>query len=139
FNPRWEQPELGISRFPSAPSAVRALRTAADTVLARGNPVAALDLPAPHVREGLIVSGDVFVRSHEAVRQLRQDLPEALAVDMESAAAAQVCTSARLPLGIVRVISDRANSQAPVDFPAFLKLAAPLLRDLVVETLAHLD
>jgi adenosylhomocysteine nucleosidase len=86
----------------------------------------------------LVVSGDLFISSHEVAGQLRHDLPEALAVDMESAAVAQVCRAAALPYGIVRTISDRVDSQAGVDFAQFLSLAAPLHRDLVIEALAVL-
>jgi len=51
---------------------------------------------------------------------LRAALPEALAVDMESAAVAQVCHDCGLPFAVVRTISDRADSQAHVDFRLFL-------------------
>ena len=45
----------------------------------------------PRLHRGLIVSGDRFVSSHDEVNALRAALPDALAVEMEGAALAQVC------------------------------------------------
>jgi len=98
--------------------------------------VAALGLPQPRLRSGLVVSGDSFIRARAEADRLRGDLPDALAVDMESAAVAQVSAAAAVPCAIARLISDRADGQAGVDFARFLELAAPWLRDIVVELLA---
>ena len=43
---------------------------------------------------------------------------------MESAAVAQVCHDCGLPFAVVRTISDRADNQAHVDFPLFLREVA---------------
>ena len=48
----------------------------------------------------------------------------ALAVDMESAAVAQVCRDFGVGFGAVRTISDRADNEAHVDFPRFLDQVA---------------
>lgn len=55
---------------------------------------------------GLLASGDVFIDSEEDVRRVRETQPEAVAVDMESAAIAQTCFKRAVPFVCVRVISD---------------------------------
>lgn len=78
------------------------------------------------LHEGLVASGDQFISSHEKLNQLRQALPDLLAVEMEGAAIAQVCHDFQRPFAIVRTISDGANDDAHLDFPAFVKaVAAP--------------
>jgi adenosylhomocysteine nucleosidase len=72
------------------------------------------------VHRGLIVSGDQFVASATAVAALREALPEALAVEMEGAAIAQVCYEYGVPCAVVRTISDTADDHAPGSFMAFL-------------------
>jgi adenosylhomocysteine nucleosidase len=51
-------------------------------------------------------------------------LPQALAVEMESAAFAQVCHDYGVPFAAVRTISDRADDDASVDFNRFLSQVA---------------
>ncbi len=76
------------------------------------------------VFEGLVVSGDQFLSSNEARTRVQESLPKASCVDMESAAVAQVCRAADLPLGVVRVISDSADGSAHIDFAKFVEISA---------------
>lgn len=55
---------------------------------------------------GLIVSGDWFVDSKEKMADIIAHFPEARAVDMESAAIAQVCHKYQIPFVSLRIISD---------------------------------
>ncbi|MDE6330461.1 MAG: 5'-methylthioadenosine/adenosylhomocysteine nucleosidase [Muribaculaceae bacterium] len=55
---------------------------------------------------GVIATGDVFVSSAEEVAMIRSVFPDALAVDMESAAIAQTCALTGVPYSILRVVSD---------------------------------
>lgn len=57
-------------------------------------------------RHGLIASGDIFVSRPEDVTRILTLYPEAIAVDMESAAIAQVCYLKNVPFLAVRVVSD---------------------------------
>jgi adenosylhomocysteine nucleosidase len=75
---------------------------------------------APRVHRGLVVSGDRFIASHEALFALRDALPDALAVEMEGAAIAQVCYEHDVPCAVVRTISDTADAAAPASFAEFL-------------------
>ncbi|BBA51065.1 5'-methylthioadenosine/adenosylhomocysteine nucleosidase [uncultured Fusobacterium sp.] len=72
---------------------------------------------------GRIVSGDEFVASIERIKWLR-DTFEADCTEMEGAAVAHVCHIFNMPFLIIRAISDKANHDAKVDFPEFVKLAA---------------
>lgn len=125
--PRWQVPGTGRSHFDADAAMAEALAAAVREVY--GEP--------PH--RGLIVSGDRFVSSAAESRQLQADLPHALAVDMESAAVAQVCADFGCPLAVLRTISDRADDQAHLDFPKFLaEVAAPLARRIVLAALPRL-
>jgi adenosylhomocysteine nucleosidase len=55
---------------------------------------------------GLICTGDKFVSTPAEIAFIRSYFPDVKAVDMESAAIAQVCMMTGTPFGIVRVVSD---------------------------------
>jgi adenosylhomocysteine nucleosidase len=77
-------------------------------------------LHSPRLHQGLIVSGDRFVSTASESLRLHQDLPDALAVEMEGATFVQVCHDYGVPFAAVRTISDRADDDATVDFTRFL-------------------
>lgn len=58
------------------------------------------------IHKGLICSGDQFIDTIEQVERIKGIFPEALAVDMESGAIAQVCYLNKVPFLALRVISD---------------------------------
>jgi len=80
------------------------------------------------MHHGLIVSGDRFVSGFAESQALQSALRgvglEPLAVEMEGAAVAQVCFDYGVPFAAMRTISDRADDQAHVDFPKFVKEVA---------------
>lgn len=59
-----------------------------------------------HIHAGLICTGDQFITSRKALDKIKQNFPDGLAVDMESAAIAQVCYLQNVPFVSFRVISD---------------------------------
>lgn len=138
--PRWVVPSTGLDRVPTDPGLTAILLAAAEEVCAGHRADhAALGLGTPVVHRGLVVSGDVFVSTAADAAALRADLPDALAVEMEGAAVAQVCHRAGVPFGLVRTISDGADQHAALDFPRFLDaVAAPYAHDLVVAALRSL-
>lgn len=69
-------------------------------------PIDPAKLDIPGTRRGLIASGDIFVSEVETVRHILELYPDAIAVDMESAAIAQVCHIKGVPFVCIRVISD---------------------------------
>lgn len=59
---------------------------------------------------GLICSGDRFISEKHEIEEIQKLFPEVFAVDMESAAIAQVCTLEGVKFNIIRVISDTPGS-----------------------------
>lgn len=78
----------------------------------------------PTLVKGLIASGDQFISDDETFNNLKTNLPQLQCVEMEGAAVAQVCEAYRIPFNIIRIISDKADHSAPVDFPKFTKQIA---------------
>jgi adenosylhomocysteine nucleosidase len=123
--PRHEVPLLGLARFAAdaelsaqwQAAAQSALNTSAQWLDADA---AALGVTKPRLHRGLVISGDRFVATAAESQALRTELPDALAVEMEGAAVAQVCHAFGLPLAVLRIISDRADDSAHVDFQRFL-------------------
>ena len=92
----------------------------------------------PCIHQGLIASGDKFVTNpskHEELHYKHADL-ESLAVEMEGAAVAQVCSDYEIPFIIIRTISDKADHSAVKDFQSFIrdvasKYSAGIIRNFV--------
>ena len=121
--PRFEVPLLDMSRFAADAPLTAALAAACERfVEEEGDALSQrfLTEARPVVHRGLILSGDQFVASEKAVDMLRASLPDALAVEMEGAAIAQVCYEYNVPCAIVRTISDTADAHAPASFVTFL-------------------
>ena len=85
------------------------------------NPIAAqkFNITSPKVCYGDIASGDQFISSIEKINHLNNMLPTAVCVEMEGAAVAQICYEYQIPFSIIRIISDKANGNATIDFPKF--------------------
>jgi adenosylhomocysteine nucleosidase len=142
--PRHQMPGYGLSRFPADPALLSVMQQAAEDAVAwlpgqlDAATRAAFHLQAPRVHSGKIITGDRFVASAAESRALRAELGEALAVDMESGAVAQVCHDYSIPFCAVRTISDRADDAAHVDFPAFLRRVARHYSGRMIETALRL-
>ena len=131
--PRWEVPLTGRARFDADPAWTARLARAGRALAAAGTHAHGAALHA-----GLVVSGDRFVATRVESDALRALLPDALAVEMEGAAVAQVCHDFARPFGVVRTISDRADDAAHGDFQRFVsEVAAPYSRDVVRAVLAN--
>jgi adenosylhomocysteine nucleosidase len=132
--PRFELPGLGLTSLqPPAELTAHVVSVVAQVLspasLAEGGALSGVHLEAfglgqPKVHKGLIISGDQFIHAAQTCRELTQALPQALAVEMEGAAVAQVCHDFGVPYAIVRTISDRADDDAHVDFPRFISAVA---------------
>jgi adenosylhomocysteine nucleosidase len=125
--PRHEVPLTGRARFDADPTLTAALAQAAPLALqelVQHVPPAQwldIDLPAARMHQGLIVSGDRFVATSAESNALQAELPDALCVEMEGAAVAQVCHDYGVPLAAIRTVSDRADDAAHVDFMRFIR------------------
>ena len=126
--PPHEIPLLGMQRIPTDSALTGAVRIAAGQAIRRWQAQAS----HPHfsqseLHEGLIISGDQFIHQPGHAQTLLAAFPDALAVEMEGAAVAQVCWEHGTPFAVIRTISDRADAQAPVAFDQFLsEVAAPM-------------
>ena len=130
--PRWEVPLTGRARFDADTAWSARLVQASRTLAATGTHAVAAT-----IHQGLVLSGDRFVATHSESDQLRALLPDALAVEMEGAAVAQVCHDFGRPFAVVRTISDRADAAAHGDFQRFVcDVAAPYSRDIVRSALS---
>lgn len=122
--PRYEVPLYGASRFATDPALTQQLCGA----VRKG-------LPGATLHRGLVVSGDRFVATSAESRALQQALPDALAVEMEGAAIAQVCHDYGIPFAAVRTISDRADDAATGDFLKFIEEVASRHSAAIVQAL----
>lgn len=99
-------------------------------------------LAKPTLHTGLIASGDQFISSAAVAAQVQGTLEaagfDALAVEMEGAAVAQVCCDYGVPFAAVRTISDRADDQAHVDFSAFVTQVASPYACAIVQQLVKM-
>jgi len=143
---QFETPLLGRSRFPADPKLTALLAEAAEGFAAEDlaesvgpDALGRFGLHQPAIRRGLIVSGDRFIASHQAAQSLRDQLPDALCVEMEGAAVAQICFEYEVPCAVLRVMSDSADDSAPVDFLAFVaEVARNYSHGVLVRTLQAL-
>jgi adenosylhomocysteine nucleosidase len=128
--PRFEVPLTGMSRFTADEGLSTSLCRSVEEFLAEDLPSLPAEirrqfgLTAPSLHHGLIISGDQFVNAHDDVDALRRDIPDALAIEMESGGVAQLCHDYGVPCAVLRTISDSADDNAHVDFPAFLRAVA---------------
>ncbi|WP_299678483.1 5'-methylthioadenosine/adenosylhomocysteine nucleosidase [uncultured Dokdonia sp.] len=83
-----------------------------------------LHISDPKVVIGDIASGDQFISKASQVHFLTTHLESVVCAEMEGAAVAQVCYEYEIPFSIIRIISDKANSEALVDFPLFVSQIA---------------
>ena len=127
--PRYEVPLYGRSGF-STDGAMTGLLLDAAHAAFTINPssTTSADSSSVRVHLGLIASGDRFMGAAAGSQALQNALlaagHDALAVEMEGAAVAQVCHDYGLPFAAVRTISDRADDSAHLDFEAFIDKVA---------------
>ena len=109
--PRYHVPTLGRARL----AADAALSSIAYGAAQRF--IASAPGSDARVARGLVLSGDQFMDPAQ-IRDLRRRFPDALAVEMEGAAVAQVCIESATPFAVVRSISDDGTADA---FERFLE------------------
>lgn len=136
--PRFEVPLTGRARFPTDRALSDSLAAAAlhclNEARARIGEAHLVDfgIDSPLLHEGLVISGDRFVATAAESDTLRALLPDALAVEMEGAALAQVCADFGAPFAVLRTVSDRADDSAHVDFNRFIaEVASVYTREIL--------
>jgi adenosylhomocysteine nucleosidase len=121
--PKYEVPLYGLSRFRPI-QGYRAGSRPRPSGLARRHPASRAGDQRRPIR-----------CHHRRSRTLQLALPEALAVEMEGAAIAQVCHDYGLPFAAVRTISDSADDAAHVDFTRFIQEVASRYSAAIVAAL----
>ncbi len=124
---RGEIPLLDVVELPTDPGMSAAAVAAALDFITDGLAAVAppevlegLGIGRPSVHTGQVATGDEFIEG-DLKQIVRRRTPDALCVDMEGAAVAQVCHElGGVPLCVIRAISDLASGTASVDFPRFL-------------------
>lgn len=89
----------------------------------------------PTVLVGKIASGDQFISDSVKTNALLTEMPDILAVEMEGAAVAQVCSEYHIPFVVIRVISDKANHQSSIDFQKFISEVASSYSKGIIQNL----
>lgn len=128
---RFEIPLLSLTEIPSSEAlqeqaeqaSIEYLKTDLASDVEKSE-LESLNISKPKIYKGLIASGDQFISSEEKLNELRQALPDLLAVEMEGAAVAQVAYEYDVPFIVIRVISDKANDDSLIDFPHFIEKVA---------------
>ena len=72
-----------------------------------------------NVRKGLFTSGDQFITEESREREILARFPDALTVDMESAAIAQTCHLNAVPFVCIRVVSDVCGKDRESQYMGF--------------------
>ncbi len=90
-----------------------------------------------HTITGTVASGDQFICGDKQRGRIK-DVFGAAAAEMEGAAIGHVCVMNNVKFGVLRAISDGANSDSEVDFPTFCKLAADKSVKIMTLMLAEL-
>lgn len=88
----------------------------------------------PAIHEGPIMTGDAFVASPALRTDLRSTF-NARAVEMEGAAVAHVAARARVPMLVVRSITDRADGEATDSYQKYVEGASRNAAELVFATI----
>ena len=71
---------------------------------------------ASGAKRGLMATGEGFVSGEEQVRGILSRFPLVRGMDMESAAAAQVCARLGVPFACVKIVSDGGSDDTYFDF-----------------------
>jgi adenosylhomocysteine nucleosidase len=83
------------------------------------------------------VTGDAFLADPKRREEVRHDL-NAVAVEMEGAAVAQVCARFGVPVIIIRSITDHADGGAENSYEKFLDVASRNAAEVTLATIREL-
>ena len=87
----------------------------------------------------MIVSGDQFIASTDAIKGILNHFPDALSSEMEGAAVGQVATDHHVPYVVVRAMSDTGDEDAGVSFDDFIIDAGKRSANMLLQLFGDLD
>jgi adenosylhomocysteine/aminodeoxyfutalosine nucleosidase len=91
-----------------------------------------------HLQEGTIATGDQFVHDPER-KAFIEGTFNADALEMEGASVAVVCHSLKVPVFILRAISDTADTDASFNFDEFMESSAKISADFIMKMVEKLE
>jgi len=89
-------------------------------------------------KTGLMISGDSFIHGSLSIKKLKNQFPTAIAVEMESAAIAQVCYQFNIPFIIIKSISDLSDKNATLNFEQNIDFASFQSSNIVKKILENI-
>lgn len=89
----------------------------------------------PKVLFGIIATGDQFIHLASQKNKIISDMSDVLAVEMEGASVAHACVEHNIPFTIIRVISDKSDKGAEIDFTAFINMISKIYINVIVENM----
>lgn len=87
--------------------------------------------------KGTIASGDIFVTDKNMSNKIHNKF-NALCVDMESSAIAQVCHLCNIPYLIIRSISDVPNNNNYITYEDFLELSCAVVAKYIINVIKNI-
>ncbi|HEY5585341.1 MAG TPA: 5'-methylthioadenosine/adenosylhomocysteine nucleosidase [Ruminiclostridium sp.] len=144
---KFEIPLLGIDTFKSSDKMVSLAKHSAQHYISEymRDDVSQCDLEEfnivlPNVVVGTVASGDQFVADSQKVRSLVNEISNLKCIEMEGAAVAQVCYEHNVDYMVFRVISDKADEHASINFPKFIeKTASHFTRGIIERFITEID
>jgi len=125
---KYEIPLLGVKKFEISEKIVCLAIKAVDKFFSENlntdifrNNLKKFGIIKPKVIKGLVASGDQFIASASQTDKLRKEIPDLKCVEMEGAAVAQVAYEHQIKFLTIRIISDKADKNAALDFQDFVK------------------
>lgn len=138
---RYEIPLTGRISFETDPELSSRMEQAAMKMLEYEqlflNDLGETGIQFPSVVAGDVASGDQFIAATSTKELIREGLPSVLCVEMEGAAVAQVCHDFKIPLALVRVISDTADESSHELAVQFVDRYAARYLQLIIEHYLH--
>lgn len=129
--PQYEIPLLGVKYFFTNPKLVNTAFESTSNYIKNelkahinSNIINEFGIGSVKVHIGMLASGDQFIGSAQKLAEIKKGLPDTLFVEMEGAAVAQVGFEHSVEVLNIRIISDKANDKAHIDFENFVENAA---------------
>lgn len=128
--PRYQIPLTGMTFFTAHAELIEKAQKAIDGLFASltdkisAKTLTQFAISQPKCLIGTIATGDQFIGDRQKTEAIVREQPDTLAVEMEGAAVAQVCTDYDVPFVVIRTISDKADHTSEIDFPQFIEKVA---------------
>lgn len=126
-----------IGDVPGYISGLNIVRIPCDKWLSQKMIDAASKLENVKILTGTIASGDQFISMDDERKKIVDNFG-AIAAEMEGASIGHVCYMNGVHFGVLRAISDGANSDSAMDYPTFAKMAAANSIKIICEMLSQI-